>query len=697
MSIKQRILEILRQTKAQYLSEKQIRTLVGCVSTSDRKIVTQALVELEAEFAIIYDDVNRRYRVVRDGEIGKAEFCCTQRGFGFLLMEDGDDLFVPAASTHGAFHKDTVLYRRVQGTKDEAEIIKVLSRGMTTLVGIFDKSSNARFVIPDEKRFISDVYIPKGKDLCAKNGQKVIVEITHFPDDNRNSPEGEVTQVLGYPNDVSVDNVSVAVSYGVRTEFPAEVLDRTKRLPQQVTDDQLVGRRDLRKQTIITIDGEDARDLDDAISVVRNADGTFTLGVHIADVSEYVKPSSDIDKEAFLRATSVYMPQMVFPMLPIELSNGICSLFEGVDRLTLTCEMVINAKGKVISYDVFPSVICSTHRMTYTDVQAIFDGDEQLACNYADILSMLDNVKALAKVLQARRRLRGNIDFATREVDFVYDDNGNVTDVVPIVPTFANAVIEEFMIAANESVAEFATELGLPFVYRVHDKPQAEKLQSLFALMDGVGIKVKRTQEVCSSVLQDALMQAEQTPYFELINGAMLRSMQKAVYSTVNTGHFGLASRCYCHFTSPIRRYPDLVVHRIIKTALCGKMTEKALCAYEVMATDTAKQASIRERVAVEAERKADDIKKCRYAQTIIGQSFDAVISGVLDSGLFCSLANTVEGFVSFADCDGCFSVDKQSFTATDGRRTFRLGDAVRIRVVAVSVADCKIDFCFDD
>lgn len=697
MNIKEKILQILQQSKAQFLSLKQICSLVGCSGSADRKIVSQTLAELEKDFAVIFDEPNRRYRIVREGDFGKAEFQSTAKGFGFLIMEDGDDLFVPASKTHGAFHKDTVLYRRVEGTKDEAEIVKVVSRGITSLVGTMDKSANVRFVIPDEKRFISDVYVSKNKDMKARNGQKVVVKITHFPEDNRNSPEGEVTQVLGFPDDKNVDMLSVAYNYGIRTEFPTEVEKRAAALPQSVSDEQLVGRKDLRNQTIITIDGEDAKDLDDAVSVSQNADGTFTLGVHIADVSEYVKPGGDIDNEAFLRATSVYLPQTVFPMLPTALSNGVCSLFEGVDRLTLSCEMTVDAKGKVVAADLFPSVINSNHRMTYTAVQAIFDGDKHTINKYVDVVPMLSDMKKLAEILQKRRNLRGNIDFATKEVNFVYDKHNNVVDVLPFEPTFSHAVIEEFMIAANESVAEYASGMGLPFVYRVHDKPDEQKLSVLFALMKGVGIKVKKSQDVQSSVLQDALAQAEQTPYFNLVNNVMLRTMQKAVYSTVNTGHFGLASRCYCHFTSPIRRYPDLVVHRIIKTALAGKMTDKALRAYEDMATDAAKQSSIREKVAAEAERKADDVKKCMYAQTIVGQTFDAVVSGITDNGIFCALPNTVEGFVAFADYDRYFTVDRERFCVSDGEHTYSLGDSVRITVQSVNLSACKIDFAFAD
>ena len=692
MNINEKILQLIADSGATYLSLKQIYTLVGCQSTDDRRIVQAALESLTEQGNLVYEQLNKRFRMPAEGEFGTAVFQANAKGFGFLLMDEGGDLFVPASKTNGAFNGDTVRYHRVEGTLDEAEIVDIVSRGTEQLVGTVDKHGGAIFVIPDDKRFISDVFVAARKGLAVKHGQKVVVRITQFPEDNRNNPTGEIVEVLGFPDEKGVDMISVAVGCGVRTVFPDNVVARAAKMPQAVCDKDIVGRRDLRGERIFTIDGDDAKDLDDAVSVKVNADGTYTLGVHIADVSNYVKPGDDIDKEAFLRGTSVYFPRNVFPMLPTELSNGICSLFEGVDRLTLTCETVLNSRGKVLSYDIFPSVINSKHRMTYNDVQAIFDGDEQLRERYADILPDLLTMQKLAKILQKRRDMRGNIDFQGREVYFVYDKNNNVVDVKPYVHTFAHQLIEEFMIVANESVADYATECGLPFVYRVHDKPDEEKLDTLMALMKGVGIEVKRKQEVCSSVLQDALDKAKSTPYFDLINDVMLRTMQKAKYSTVNSGHFGLASRRYCQFTSPIRRYPDLTIHRILKTAVYGKMTEKALRAYADMAEDCAKQSSIREKVADEAERKADNVKKCQYAQTIVGQTFNAVVSGVNDNGIFCELPNTVEGFVSVDKLGGYFKYDRQRFCLYNDAVTISLGDKMQVVVEDVNVAQCRIE-----
>lgn len=685
-------MEIIKNMNAEFFTAKQMCGVLQTKSTTERKIVSDVLAELADDCAVIFDAKNRRYRLVTDEDFGKAVFEGNARGFGFLIREDGEDLFVPASKTHGAFHRDSVLYRKIPNTRDEAEVVKILSRGSTEIVGTYDKSNHTRFVIPLESKFVSDVYVLPQRDMGAENGQRVVVKIVNFPQDNRNSPEGEIVQVLGFPDEKNVDMMSVAYAYGLRKDFPEQCEKQASKLPQSVSEKDFEGRRDLREKIVFTIDGEDAKDLDDAVSVERSKEG-YVLGVHIADVSHYVKSLDEVDKEAFARGTSVYFPETVFPMLPTALSNGVCSLYEGVNRLTLSCEMVIDDNGKVLSYDLFPSVICSHRRMTYTAVQAIFDGDKNVRAQYADVVAPLLEMKRLAEILQNKRNKRGNIDFATKEVYFVHDDEGNVVDVVPYERTFAHRLIEEFMIVANESVAEYAEACSLPFVFRVHDKPDAEKFQNLVQLMRGVGINVKQSQNLHNSVLQNALKQAEQTPYFHLVNDVMLRTMQKAKYSQVNTGHFGLASNCYCHFTSPIRRYPDLVVHRILKTAICGKMTEKALVAYENMAEETARQASIREKNADEAERKADGVKKCCYAQRILGQSFDAIVSGVTERGIFCELPNTVEGFVSVEKLGGYFTYNAQQFCLFNDGARFALGDKIRVTVDCVNKQTAKIEF----
>lgn len=693
MNLKEKILEIVKQLNTEFFTTKQLCSVLRTRSTAERRIVADVLNQMEKDCDVIFDSRNRRYRLVTEEDFGRAVFDAHPKGFGFLVRPDGEDLFVSASKTNGAFHKDEVLYRRIEGSSDGAEIVKVLSRGMTEIVGTYDKTNGARFVIPDEKRFISDVFVLRNRDLGALDGQKVVVKILNYPKDSSNNPEGEIVQVLGFPDEKNVDMLSVAYAFGLHKEFPEECQKQAQSIAQTVSESEIAYRRDLRNETIFTIDGEDAKDLDDAVSIKQNADGTYTLGVHIADVSHYVKPSGELDKQAFLRGTSVYFPQMVFPMLPTELSNGICSLYEGVARLTLTCQMTLDSNGKVTECDVFPSVICSKHRLTYTAVQAIFDGDQNVQKRYADIVPDLFSMKKLAEILQKKRNVRGNVDFQTKEVQFVFNDKGEVEEILPYEHTFAHQLIEEFMIVANESVAEYAEACEYPFVYRVHDKPDEEKYQNLLAIMQGVGIKVKRSREVHNSVLQDALKQAEQTPYFGLINDVMLRTMQKAKYSPVNSGHFGLASKCYCHFTSPIRRYPDLVVHRILKTAIAGKMTEKALRAYSEMAEETARQASARERVAAEAERKADDVKKCCYAQKLVGQNFSAIVSGVTEHGIFCELENTVEGFVPVEKLGGEFTYNPQRFCLVGNGARYALGDKIDVVVDSVNMQTFKINF----
>ena len=681
----------IRNVSAQYFTAKQVCGSVGAKSTADRRLVDETLRDMQRQGLVLYDKRNNRYRKVT-GIVGKAVFQAHPKGFGFLLMDEGDDLFVPASKTNGAFHLDTVLYRKKEGSADEAEILSVLSRGMTQVVGTYQKGKNVRFVLPDEQRYSSDIFVLPRQDMGAKNGQKVVAEITSWPDDNRNNPEGKIVRILGYPDAPNVDMLSVAANFGLSQTFGEDVMREALAAPQTVSPQDIVGRRDLRNRRIFTIDGEDAKDLDDAVSVVRNPDGTFRLGVHIADVSHYVGYGSALDQEAMERGTSVYMPQMVFPMLPTQLSNGICSLFAGVERLALSCEMTIDAHGKVTECDIFPSVINSCHRLTYTQVQALLDGDPQTCASLADIADDLRTMAQLAQILADKRTKRGNIEFADREVVFVQDEQGNVVDIRLAPSTFAHRLIEEFMIAANESVADYAQDCGLPFVYRVHAQPDSDKLDTLFALLQGLGISLRRPQQVHNSVLQQALVKAEQTPYFHLVNDVMLRTMQKARYSDVNSGHFGLASRCYCHFTSPIRRYPDLTVHRVLKAALCGRLDGKTDAEWEQLCAQAARQSNIREKLADEAERRADDVKRCNFAQRLVGQQFDARISGVTERGLFAELDNTVEGFVPVEQL-GDAVYDPGRFCLQTPSRRYSLGDSVRICVASVNKQACKVDF----
>lgn len=693
MNFSEQIYNLINNMQCEWVTARQLYGILQVKSTAERVAVKEALSQLESDCRIVKDKRNNRFRKVNEKDFGRAVFQAHKNGYGFLTREDGDDLFVPASKTNGAFHRDKVLFRRLNGTKDEAEIVKVLERGMTHVVGIYDKSKNARFVVPDEQRFISDIYILPKRDLGAKNGQKVVARVMRWQDDNRLNPEGEIVEILGYPDDKNVDVMSVAASYNLSQRFPENVQARAETIPQSVSQKDMIGRRDLRNETVFTIDGEDARDLDDAVGIAINPDGTYRLGVHIADVSHYVPPNGDIDNEAFLRGTSVYLPETVFPMLPRELSNGICSLYEGVDRLTLTCSMNIDSHGKVLNFDLYPSVINSRHQMTYAVVQKILDGDGAATSQYSDIAEDLRLMENLAKILRDRRNRRGNIEFAAKEVEFVHNERGEVVDVRLAENSFSHQLIEEFMIVANECVAQYAENCGYPFVYRVHAKPNENKLDVLFALLNGLGINVRRTREMHNSVLRDALLKAEQTPYFNLVNDVLLRTMQKAKYSDVNSGHFGLASCCYCHFTSPIRRYPDLTVHRVLKTALSGKMTDKAMTYYEERCHEAAIQSSLCEKLAIEAERKADDIKKCDYASRLVGEQFDALVSGVTERGIFAELPNTVEGFVAAEQLGADLNYDAERFCLYNNFVRYSIGDRVTVRISSVNKQACRIDF----
>lgn len=699
MSFEQKLYTLLQPHLQQFRTLKQIWSIVGVQSKFDKQNIADALDSLVKAGKLQQDGARKSYKLLDTEGLISGTIEGNQRGFAFVLRDDGqDDLFVPPSKLNGALHRDKVLVRPIPNTQDEAEVVVITQRGMSSIVGTVDKKSAVAFVIPDERKFYKDIYIAKDNQLNAKNGQKVVVNITYYPMDSDKHPEGKIVQILGYQGEHDADMLSVAYSFGIADNFPDSVTKRAGKLPQQVTDSDLIGRLDLRNIQTFTIDGDDAKDLDDAVSIVNNGDGTYTLGVHIADVSHYVKPNDDIDKEAFKRGTSVYFPYMVFPMLPTELSNGICSLYEKVDRLTLSCIMTIDSQGNVTEYQVAPSVIHSCHRMTYNNVQAILDGDKSLCEEYSDILQPLLDMQQLANILMDKRKRRGTIDFESKEVKFILDEQGEVTDIVHYERKFAHRLIEEFMIIANETVAQYASDCEVPFVYRTHEKPDPDKLQVLYALMQGVGVKVKQSQTVHVSILANALQQVENTQYYNLVNDVMLRTMQKAKYTTTNIGHFGLSSNCYCHFTSPIRRYPDLTVHRVLKTLVAGKMTEKALNAYSQICQDVSTQSSQTERNADEAERKAVDIKKCRYAmRNMLHHTYQGIISGVTERGFFVELDNTVEGFVDVNSLPQYgFVFDEKKFCLSNGNITYSLGDVVTVTITNVNITTCKIDMALE-
>lgn len=693
MNLNSRLLQLFKESKATFLSRKQIFQLADAHTRFEKDAVGEALDVMVKEGLLYFDKRNARYRLSRQEDFVTGIIDGNAKGFAFLVPDgsEGKDMFIAPHRLNGALHRDRVLARPIPDTADEAEVVKVISRGMKQLVGTYTVSNGARFVIADDKKFFKDVFIPPRKSLNARNGDKVVAEITVYPHDGRLNPEGEVTKVLGVGG-VNSDMVSVALSFGISDQYSEETERHCRKVKQPVSGQMYEDREDFRNCNVFTIDGEDAKDLDDAVSVRVLADGKVELGVHIADVSHYVRPEDPVDKEAFQRGTSVYFPDRVFAMLPKTLSNGVCSLQEGEDRLTLSCVMVFK-EDEIVDFRLTPSVINSKHRMTYNKVQAILDGDEESYAGYSDIAEDIKIMARLAQKLIDRRNVAGNIDFDSNEVGFeIVDDD--VTAVVPKKRLFAHRIIEQFMISANETVAQFVFNCGYPMVYRIHEKPDGEKLAVLIQLLKALGINIQETQNIHASSLQKALEQARQTPYGNMISDVMLRTMQKARYSVVNAGHFGLSSRCYCHFTSPIRRYPDLVVHRVVKSILCNKMTDKAVSAYEEMTERCAVQSSIREKVAMEAERKADDMLKCRYCLRLVGQCFDGRISGVTENGLFVELPDTVEGFIERNDLvEDDLTFDGSSYSLYNDNVRYRLGDEIRIKVLSVNMSACKIYF----
>lgn len=693
MNLNSRLLQLFKESKATFLSRKQIFQLADAHTRFEKDAVGEALDVMVKEGLLYFDKRNARYRLSRQEDFVTGIIDGNAKGFAFLVPDgsEGKDMFIAPHRLNGALHRDRVLARPIPDTADEAEVVKVISRGMKQLVGTYTVFNGARFVIADDKKFFKDVFIPPRKSLNARNGDKVVAEITVYPHDGRLNPEGEVTKVLGVGG-VNSDMVSVALSFGISDQHSEETERHCRKVKQPVSGQMYEDREDFRNCNVFTIDGEDAKDLDDAVSVRVLADGKVELGVHIADVSHYVRPEDPVDKEAFQRGTSVYFPDRVFAMLPKTLSNGVCSLQEGEDRLTLSCVMVFK-EDEIVDFRLTPSVINSKHRMTYNKVQAILDGDEESYAGYSDIAEDIKIMARLAQKLIDRRNVAGNIDFDSNEVGFeIVDDD--VTAVVPKKRLFAHRIIEQFMISANETVAQFVFNCGYPMVYRIHEKPDGEKLAVLIQLLKALGINIQETQNIHASSLQKALEQARQTPYGNMISDVMLRTMQKARYSVVNAGHFGLSSRCYCHFTSPIRRYPDLVVHRVVKSILCNKMTDKAVSAYEEMTERCAVQSSIREKVAMEAERKADDMLKCRYCLRLVGQCFDGRISGVTENGLFVELPDTVEGFIERNDLvEDDLTFDGSSYSLYNDNVRYRLGDEIRIKVLSVNMSACKIYF----
>ncbi len=631
-----------------------------------------------------------------------------QKGFGFVKVEgEENEIYIAKENSKNALNGDKVLVKILQeeGTgsnKDksaEGKVVEILKHEKDVVVGIFQNSKNFGFVVPDDKNFGTDIFISKKDFGKARNNHKVLVKITKFPEKGKNA-EGKVIEVIGNVNEAGVDMLSLIKEHNLPSTFPKLVVKEAQKFGQAIDKSDIKNRVDLRDKIIFTIDGEDAKDLDDAVRVEKLENGNYRLEVHIADVSHYVKENSLLDQEALLRGTSIYMLGRVIPMLPRELSNGLCSLNAGEDRFTLSCIMEIDPKGKVVSSQVYKAVINVTERMSYKDVQKIIDGsDKEVLKRYKPYIQEFKNMEELAKILKARRVENGYLNLDIPESKIELDVNGRVTNIAKYETTFANEIIEQFMLTANETIAEKFYWLEAPFIYRVHEEPDLEKVQELNKFLFNFGLKIKANKDnIYPKEFAKILEEIKGKEEKKVIATLVLRTLKVARYEAENNGHFGIASKYYCHFTSPIRRYPDLFIHRIISKYLEGNyvLDDEELEKYNAQAEDRAKKSSDREKVATTVEREAEKIKKAEYMEARIGNEYDGIISSVTQFGIFVELENTVEGLIRFEDLGNEYFIYDEERKRLIGERTnktYKIGDKIKIRVKNASKLLRQIDF----
>ena len=661
--------------------------------------------EYGSEYGRNKKDKNKKDKNKKEQQEGiqaEGTFIGHPKGFGFVEIEGQDeDIFIPESDTGTAMHQDKVriIIRddKKEGKRQEGVVVKVLERGMPEIVGTYQLNRDFGFVISDNPKFSKDIFIPRKEAAGIKNGDKVIAVITDYGSGNKN-PEGKIKENLGNIRTPGTDILAIVKSFGIPSEFPEKVMKQAQRVPDHVLDADRDGRLDLRHLQTVTIDGEDAKDLDDAISLTKEGD-IYHLGVHIADVSNYVQYNSALDREALKRGTSVYLADRVVPMLPERLSNGICSLNQGEDRLALSCLMDINEKGKVVSHQIAETVINVNERMCYTDVKNILeDTDEEAKKRYDALIPMFFMMKELSGILRNSRHHRGSIDFDFPESKIILNAAGKAIDVKPYEANVATKIIEDFMLMANETVAqEYCTE-EIPFVYRTHDNPDPEKVESLLTLLHNQGVKIQKAkEEITPKEIQQIIESIEGLPNEAMISRLVLRSMKQAKYTTECSGHFGLAAKYYCHFTSPIRRYPDLQIHRIIKDNLRGRlMREGRTEHYAEILDEVARQSSVCERRADEAERESDKLKKAEYMSYHLGEEFEGIISGVTGWGLYVELPNTVEGLVHVNTLrDDYYVFDQESYELRGEmtKKVYKLGDKVRVRVADADKMLKTVDF----
>ncbi len=671
------------------------------VPSEERDELAEIISLLEIE-GLIYKTNKDRYGLPERMNLVVGRLQGNERGFGFLIPDDKEavDVFISADSLGGAMHNDRIVARitakSIWGKRAEGEVIKILRRAVTKVVGTYEKSDYFGFVVPDDKKIHGDIFIPKDEVNGAKPGYKVMAEIVKWPDNRRNA-EGRIIEIIGDSKDAGVDILSIMKTHGLTEAFPDDVVQQVEGIPDSVSEEMIKGRRDLRNLRMVTIDGEDAKDLDDAVSIQMLPDGCYRLGVHIADVSHYVTEDSALDKEALKRGTSVYLVDRVIPMLPRKLSNGVCSLNPNVDRLAFSVFIDIDTKGKVLRHEIFESVIKTTERMTYNDVYKILEAaDKELIERYKLLVDDFRIMKELALILRGKRVNRGAIDFNFDETKVIVDEKGKPIDVKRYEITIANRIIEEFMLVCNETVAEHFYWTGMPFVYRTHDEPDTEKMMVFVEFVKNLGYSLKGVNHIHPGALQDLLDKVKGSREEMIVSTVMLRSMAKARYSHLNTGHFGLAAKYYCHFTSPIRRYPDLIIHRLMKEELKGRLPENREAYLQENLPEIARSCSERERAADEAERETQDLKKVEYMLEKVGETFEAIISNVTSFGMFVGLDNTIEGLVKVSSMyDDYYIYDGRRFQLT-GEHTgkcYRIGDSVSVVLAKADIVARQLEF----
>ncbi|SHJ99797.1 ribonuclease R [Hathewaya proteolytica DSM 3090] len=699
-NLRETLIGFMKETAYKPMGMKELSKIFN-IAKSDLDGFKQLLSLMEQEGIVICNSKGH-YGVPEKMGFVSGVFESNAKGFGFVIRDDGNlnDIFIPAMFVNGAMHGDKVLVAVIRneerGKKCEGEIYKVVERANKKIVGILEDNKNFGFVVPENKRLNQDIFVSKENLNGAKHGQIVVAEIIKWPQ-NRRSPEGKIIEILGNKGDKGVDILSIIRQFALPEEFPIKVEKYAESVEENIPQEEYSRRKDLRNMQIVTIDGEDAKDLDDAVSCEKLENGNYLLGVHIADVTNYVKELNPLDKEALKRGTSVYLIDRVIPMLPKKLSNGVCSLNPKVDRLTLTCMMEIDKSGKVVSQDIFESIIKTSERMTYTDVNKILrDKDEETIEKYKSLYPMFLDMEALFKILNKKRMSRGAIDFDFQECQIILDETGKPIDIRPFDRAVANRIIEEFMLVCNETVAEYMYWAKMPFVYRIHEDPDEEKLAHFRDFVYNLGYVMKSNKEIHPSQFQEILEDIKGKKEEVVVSTLMLRSMMKARYSPECSGHFGLAARYYCHFTSPIRRYPDLMIHRIIKEYINGKINDKRVARLRSIVDEAALKSSERERAAMEAERAVDDLKKAEYMSYRIGNEYEGIISSVTGFGMFVELPNTIEGLVHITDLYDDYYIFDDVHLCLVGEHTkkmYKLGDKVKILVSRVNMDTHEIYF----